>query len=629
MALESNTNYLDKLNIDGSTTFGIARVIGRNDNINHGRVRIYPLSDSRDWLYIENNEVETYPFAEVIKPAAGENHGFYYTPEFGDFVFYTILPSGHYILGSIANPSWKYAGLNIPVEAQNIQKNGMEYMPSHWPDLTSKGYHLAQPIIGDIYQPASFLQRWRKNDILMYNTTKINDQAHSAAKLMEFRSSENMMLQLVDIGNFNIKPGLVGANSKKYSPVRQTDYRDLWEGFNINREFWTERTDKPPLTHESQYIKLATNGHNYSEVSHGDAGADLPSLSRGEIRLDDRISDGSHETSKIYCPTYQTLKSAMGDDRYYQDKPAQSPWDAFTPYRFKVKKWIEDTGNPYDPLAQHFNVGHYLTLSNTIFKRRAMLSTKKGHQLVMSDIDKDEKILFNSHRGKHIYMEDGAPGNYNAMWLASEKHHMIFCDAMQAPFLIDDKGAERHKLVDPNQGNGSTYQLLQTNGKQKIWLADSPLTPRIHLHSANGHEILLLDHDMGKAGCSPTPGKGKIQITTADKLMQIVLDVENGDITLQNHNLGGKSPNTGNIKLFAAKDIILDAKNKIFMSADLGFNVTSASGPWNQDIVDTNFNCDLAEQGPFAPVVDDVIRASVLSDIETSEGSLINKFNPS
>ena len=57
MALESNTNYLDKLNIDGSSTFGIARVIGRNDNINHGRVRIYPLSDSRDWLYIENNEV--------------------------------------------------------------------------------------------------------------------------------------------------------------------------------------------------------------------------------------------------------------------------------------------------------------------------------------------------------------------------------------------------------------------------------------------------------------------------------------------------------------------------------------------------------------------------------------------
>lgn len=606
------------LNISGTGTFGVARVIGRNDNLNQGRVRIYPLSETQDWTYIENNKIENYPFAEVLKMGAGENHGTYYTPEFGDFVIYTILDSGYYILGCINNPSWKYASSNLPVEAQNTQQNGTEYNTSHMPDLTSKGYHLDDPSLGDKYQPSSFLTRWRKNDILFYNNTKTQEKSNSAAKLMEFRSSENNMLQLVDIGNFNIKPGLDGKNSKEYSPVRQSDYRDLWEGFNINREFWTERTDKAPLSHESQYIKLATNGHGFSETPHPDTGGDLPDLSRGEIRLDDRMNDGGHETSKTYCPTYQTLKSAMGDDRYYQDKPEGKPWDASTPYRFKVKKWIEDMGDPYNPENQHFNVGHYLTLSNTIYKRRAMLSTKKGHQLVMSDIDKDEKILFNSHRGKHIYMEDSAPGAYNTMWLASEKHHMVFCDQMQAPFLIDDKGAERHKLVDPNQGNNSSYQLIQTEKYQKIWLADSPLAPRIHMESTNGHELLLLDHDNGKSGCSPTPNKGKIQLTTADKKMQIVIDQESGKIIIQNHNPGG-------LDIYSKGDLSLKTEGSMILEANNGFKVNSSGGMW---VETTNKNITNSS-GPGGPVVPTGIKGTVLSKIETTEGSLINKFSPS
>ena len=195
--------------------------------------------------------------------------------------------------------------------------------------------------------------------------------------------------------------------------------------------------------------------------------------------------------------------------------------------------------------------------------------------------------------------------------------------------MIDDKGAERHKLVDPNQKAMSSFQLIQSGGYQKIWLCDSQKTPRIHMHSTDGHEVLLLDHDYGTVGCSPTPHKGKIQITTSDKQMQISLDVENGDITIQNHNMGGKSPHTGDIKLFAAHDIRLEAKNQIWLWADMGFEVTSASGAWNQDIVDTNFNCGLAAMGPFAAVVPDVIRKTVLSDIEVTEGKLINKFNPS
>ena len=236
----------------------------------------------------------------------------------------------------------------------------------------------------------------------------------------------------------------------------------------------------------------------------------------------------------------------------------------------------------------------------------------------MSDIDKDEKILFNSYRGKHIYMEDSAPGNYNAMWLASEKHHMIFCDAMQAPFLIDDKGAERHKLVDPNQGNGSSFQLIQSGAGQKIWLADSQLTPRIHIESNNGHEILLLDHDMGKAGCSPTPGKGKIQITTADKKMQIVLDQENEKISIQNHNSGG-------LEIYSKGDLSLKTEGSMILEANNGFKVNSSDGMW----VETTVKRVTNSSGSEGPVVPPTISGSVLSNIETTEGSLINKFNPS
>lgn len=614
---------------DGTGVFNIARVISRNDPTNNGRVRIYPINETtRTFRYVESENVEQFPWCEVLSPAKGENHGYYYVPEFGDYVIYTSIADMTFIVGSITYPGWKYAGVNNPVESQNMQTNSKEYNVSHWPDLNTKKYHMDAPKNGDVYQPASFLQRWRRNDILMYNTTKIHDKDHSTAKLMEFRSAENQMLQFVDIGNFNISPGTKGKNAKEYSPVRQTDYRDLWEGFNINKEYWSERSDKAPLTHESQYIKLATNGHGFSEAPHGDTGADMPDLTRGEIRWDDRVSDGSHETTKTYCPIYQTVKVAKGPDRYAQDKPGSNDFTKGIPYRNKMKKWIEDTGNPYDPEAQHFNVGHYLTLSNTIYKRRVMLSSYKGHQLVMSDIDKDEKVLLNSYRGKYIYMEDSAPDSYDAMWLASQRHHMLFVDNMQSPYLIDDKGSERHKLLDPNQKDGSTYQLIQTGGYQKIWLADSNLCPRIHMHSTSGHELLLLDHDQGVAGISPTQNKGKVQLTTNDKQMQITMDVENGDITIQNHNLGGKGK-TGDIKLFAANNIQLDAKNQIWMSADLGFNVTSANGPWNQDIVATNFNCGLAEQGPFSPVIDESIRPTVLTDIETSEGALINKFDPS
>jgi len=444
---------------------------------------------------------------------------------------------------------------------------------------------------------------------------------------MEYRTSDNNMLQLVDIGNNNIKPGVDGKNNKGYSSNRQSDYRDLWEGFDINKEHWTERSDKAPLTNESVYVKLASNGHagsSVSEAKQDDTGQEYPSLARGEVRWDDRASDGSHETPKTYCPVYQTVQSeGPGPDRYFQDKDGGTEWEGNTDGRFKVKKYVDDTGSAYDPEVQSLNVGHYVTLSNTIFKRRAMIATAKGHKLVMSDIDKDEKILMNSHRGKHIYMEDGRPDEYNVMWMASEKHHMIFCDWMQPPYLLDDKEALRDQLVDPNQPAGSTYQLIQTELGQKIWMADSENTPRIHLHSTDGHEVLLLDHDTGEASISTAKHKGKIQITTSDQQMQISMDVKSGELIIQNHNLGGDG-DTGSISIFAAGDMNLECQKHMNIIADLGMRVSSISGKWVHDIYVTAFN-----GGGVQAAAPTTIQPTVLTDITTSGATLVNKFDPS
>ena len=619
--------------ISGDGVFGIAIVVARDDQDNNSRVRIYPLIDQNlTFKEVESEKIQWFPYAETVAPARGENHGYYYIPEFGDFVLYTKLGGLYFIIGSINYPHFGEAGLQksnmlIPCEAQHTQKNGLEYCDSHYPDLKSKQVH-GPYLTSDGYHPASFLQRWRRFDFLIYDVTKIGDEAHSSAKLMELRSSENQMLQLVDVGNFNTKPGKAGKLNKGYSPTRQTDYRDLWESLNVNKEFWVKRTDIPPLPHESKYVKLATDTTPGGDSDWGDVGADLHAKIRSEFRNDERLIEGSIETAKTYCPVWQTVLTAKGEERYFQDKIG-----APVPYgtggiMFKIKKWIEDVGSPYDPEDHHFNVGHYLTLSNTIFRRRAMLSTKKGHQLTMSDIDLDEKIILNSYRGKYLYMEDGMPWLYNVMWLASEKHHIVFCDHQLSPYLIDSNGAERHRLLDPNQRDLSSYLLIQTEKYQKIWLTDSPESQRIHIHTISGHEMLFLDHDSKILKISPPKNKGKIQITTNDKKMQIVMDVLHGDITIMNHNLGGDSSggraNTGDISLYAAHDILLHADNKIEMRANKGYDIQSSDGPYSVVAcsIGTSSVCG-------APSKKEPVRPTVLTDIETTEGLLINKYDPS
>ena len=597
---------------DGSKIFGIGRVVGRNDYSNLGMVRILPIEVvSYDYTYLEFKYIDTIPFAQVLSPAKGEGHGFYYTPEFGDFVIYTRIYGMFYVIGSISSPSAIY-NLIYPPEVMNNQLNGTEYCPTHYPNLTAKGYHLPGSMNSDSYQPASFLLRWRKNDILMYNATQLNKTPGNALKLMEFRTSENLLLQMVDIGNRGIAPGTLGVNKYSTSYVRQTDYRDLWEGFNVNREFWTERTDRPPLNNESQYIRIATNGASISEISPaGDTGQPFPSKVKGETRWDERLTYGSLELPKIYCPVYQSVKSSIGSERYLQDKIPNTSFGPSVVLRMKVQYWIQDLGNPYDPEAQHFNIGHYIVLSNTQYKRRLMLSTKKGHQFVMSDIDKDEKVLLNSMKGKYIYMEDSDP-NYNVMWLASELHHIVFVDNMMKPYLLDDKGAERHRICDPNWKDLSSFLLFKTNGGHRMWFADTQKYPRIHIKSTDGHEVLLIDaHEFDHS-------YRKIQITTANNKMQIVMDEKSKKIEIINVDEGG-------IKFSSKGNIEFQTKGMMIFNADLGYDVNSSDGNWYET---TNTN-DTNSSDPRGPASLSGIKSSVPHVEDTTDGEIINRFDPS
>ena len=153
---------------DGTGVFNVSRVIGTNDPTNTGKVRIYPINEyAKTWRYLESKYVELFPWAEVLSPAKGENHGYHYTPEFGDYVVYSMISDFIFILGSIEYPGYQHAAQTRPVEVQNNQPNGLEYCTSFYPNLTLKGYHRASPKNGDNFQPAAFLQRFRKNDFLI------------------------------------------------------------------------------------------------------------------------------------------------------------------------------------------------------------------------------------------------------------------------------------------------------------------------------------------------------------------------------------------------------------------------------------------------------------------------------
>ena len=96
------------------------------------------------------------------------------------------------------------------------------------------------------------------------------------------------------------------------------------------------------------------------------------------------------------------------------------------------------------------------------------------------------------------------------------------------------------------------------------------------------------------------------------------MDQENEKISIQNHNSGG-------LEIYSKGDLSLKTEGSIILEANNGFKVNSSDGMW----VETTVKRVTNSSGSEDPVVPPTISGSVLSNIETTEGSLINKFNPS
>jgi len=209
--------------------------------------------------------------------------------------------------------------------------------------------------------------------------------------------------------------------------------------------------------------------------------------------------------------------------------------------------------------------------------QRISLTTMQGHEIRMMDMPSgvNNIAITTSDATQHIRLDE----LNKISWYTSANHHMIYADKGHEKAAFEAGSAQ---YLDPNVAqhkffNNSTYQLIMTEKKHKIWLSDSSLCPRIHLSTTSGHELLLLDHDQGVDATMMVENKGKIQITTNDKLMQITMDVEKGEISIQNHNLTG-SGQTGSIKMFAAENIEFHAEGEIIGRGRLNIDMQSCDG---------------------------------------------------
>ena len=225
--------------------------------------------------------------------------------------------------------------------------------------------------------------------------------------------------------------------------------------------------------------------------------------------------------------------------------------------------------------------------------QRIQVITMQGHEISMMDTPSGASRiqLTTSDATKHINLDE----LNKIMWFTSGNHKMIFADDGHDNTIGSSTDV---KYVDPNQMVGSTYQLIQTEKKQKIWLADSPNCPRIHAHTTKGHELLLLDKSEG----SP---QGKIQVTTYDKMMQFVMDIDSGDIEINNLK--------GGIKMSALLNIELHTPEMIMMHGELGIIMNSCDGPINGQ--DSSTVLAKLPAGPGAGHIPGAIKPSVLTDV--------------
>ena len=166
-------------------------------------------------------------------------------------------------------------------------------------------------------------------------------------------------------------------------------------------------------------------------------------------------------------------------------------------------------------------------------------------------------------------------------WMTSQNHHFIMADNGHYTAGVGESSAST-KYLDPNDLNKSTYQLLMTEKKHKLWMADTDTYPRIHAYTSKGHEVLLLDS-------SPDTPAGKIQITTYDKKMQIIMDVEKGNLMINNLH------SEGTIKMYSA--------GKIELHAEKSIDILSKGG------VSTTGNTSISKEGILPTVKSDLVVA--------------------
>lgn len=593
--------------------FTKAIIMSTNDPVNERKVRIKLESLASVSQSADDNEISKLPWA-FLPAFGGKNAYAGLSPEYGDKVWVVAVSETEYLIINKV-----FESDDIPDELKNFEAIDNVYNHTIYPSLMSRRINLPltddsgklkTAVEGDDFQPGANLTRWRKFDILMVNAKNVHGQENSAQKFLELRTNESNIFQMVDLGNAGFIPGAMGRNAGPHSQARQTDYRDLWIGPQINGAYW-DHEKRPSVPNSSQYIRMATPNDSppYKE------GIKEPA-SGGSTRYDDRLIFGEHETSKTIAD-YQGYMQVL---RHNQDYPSDisDGQESFVNTR-KLISVIKDLMPKDDMQNQSFRLGQQMMLSNTDMKRRIELRSKKGNSLLLCDVDKDEKIILNSSKGQFLYMEDSNP-NYQLTWLSSMKHSLVMCDNDVAPHLDNEHGFIRDQKHDPHQKltDASSFICLYSGGGNRIWMSDGDKAKRIQITTAGGHDFMM--SDTAKSDGAPSCGN-EIQITHASGKQQIRIDPE-GNIWISNtdKNVTIKTEkkltlHAEDIDILATKDLNIKASNIDIQSAGTT-TVTSATN----NIIGKN-NLDPGGPGAAGPAV-----APPISPLVPTDGHLANGF---
>lgn len=252
----------------------------------------------------------------------------------------------------------------------------------------------------------------------------------------------------------------------------------------------------------------------------------------------------SEDKNTCVAPTTQTrpIKCLEGEGQHLTESLPDSlvPTKPISNYYHRMKS---------EPQCDDDNCG-----------QRLQFVTMQGHEIRMMDSPSGacNITLTTSDASQSLRLDQ----MNKITWLTSQNHHFIMADAGHTTSHIGERST-KVKYADANNPGASTYQLLMTEKKHKIWLADTETHQRIHACTIKGNEMLLLD-------ASPDNPKGKIQVTTYDKKMQVVMDMDSGDIQITNNNT-----DSGSIKMYAHGKIELYAKDNISLTSEKAVSLSS------------------------------------------------------